>query len=155
ECPPSGQYGCGQRIFPKEVQNEIKALAVSIKTLANNINAIIGDRDNKASIKQTLVNVTAMTDQATRTLKSIEGLSDVGAEAIGNTAEQLDSTLAELQKVLAKVNSGEGTAARLLNDGQLYENLLDTVKELKAASEQLRVITTDIKEGRRKIITLW
>ena len=150
-----GSTGVASEFFPPEVQNEIKALAVSIKTLANNVNAIIGDRDNKASIKQTLTNVTAMTDQATKTLKSIEGLSDVGAEAIGNTAEQLDSTLAELRKILAKVNTGDGTAARLLNDGRLYDNLLDTTEELKATSEQLRVITTDIKEGRRKIITLW
>jgi len=153
--PLQGSIGMASEFFPPEVQSEIKALAVSIKTLANNINAIIGDRDNKASIKQTLTNVTAMTDQATKTLKSIEGLSDVGAEAIGNTAEQLDSTLTELRKILAKVNTGDGTAARLLNDGRLYDNLLDTTKELKATSEQLRVITTDIKEGRRKIITLW
>lgn len=151
----AGSTGVASEFFPKEIQNEIKALAVSIKTLANNINAIIGDRDNKASIKQTLANVSAMTDQFTRTLKSIEGLSDTSTDAIKNTADRLDETLAELQQVLAKVNTGDGTAARLLNDGRLYDNLLDTVKELKATSKQLRVITTDIKEGRRKIITLF
>lgn len=151
----AGSTGVASEFFPKEIQNEIKALAVSIKTLANNINAIIGDRDNKASIKQTLANVSAMTDQFTRTLKSIEGLSDTSTDAIKNTADRLDETLVELQQVLAKVNTGDGTAARLLNDGRLYDNLLDTVKELKATSKQLRVITTDIKEGRRKIITLF
>lgn len=151
----TGSMDTTSEFFPKDVQNKIESLVDAVSALANNINDIIGDDDNKANVKQTLANVNALTDQATKTLKSIQGFTDTGTNSIENTSERLDATLAELQKVLAKVNTGDGTAARLLNDGRLYENLLDTVGELKATSEQLKIITTDINKKGGVKITLW
>jgi len=151
----AGSMGTGSDFFPKEVQTKIESLVESIDTLAKNINEIIGDADNKANVKQTLANVNNLTDQATKTLESIQGFTDTGTNSIENTSERLDATLAELQMVLVKVNTGDGTAAKLLNDGRLYENLIDTTEELKITSQQLKIITTDIKEGKRKLIKLF
>jgi len=151
----AGSMDTSSEFIPKKVQNKIESLVDSIDTLAKNINDIIGNADNKANIKHTLANVNALTDQATKTLESIQGLTDTSTNAIENTADRLDATLTELQRVLAKVNTGNGTAARLLNDGRLYDNLLDTTEELRITSEQLKIIATDIKEGRKKIITLF
>jgi hypothetical protein len=61
-----------------------------------------------------------------------------------------------MQMVLAKVNTGDGTAARVLNDGRLYENLLDSSEELKMSLEQLRIFVNDINEkGVGVNIKLW
>ena len=151
-----GEASGASEFFPKEVQNRIETLVDSISTLADNINDILGDTDNKANIKETLANMTILTDQTTKTLKSLEGFSDTGTDAIRNTADRLDSTLAEMQMVLAKVNTGDGTAARVLNDGRLYENLLDSSEELKMSLEQLRIFVNDINEkGVGVNIKLW
>jgi phospholipid/cholesterol/gamma-HCH transport system substrate-binding protein len=151
-----GEASGASEFFPKEVQNRIETLVDSISTLADNINDILGDTDNKTNIKQTLANMTVLTDQTTKTLKSLEGFSDTGTDAISNTADRLDSTLAELQMVLAKVNTGDGTAARVLNDGRLYENLLDSSEELKMSLEQLKIFVNDINEkGVGVNIKLW
>ena len=151
----AGSMGTSSEFFPKEVQNKIESLVESIDTLAKNINDIIGDADNKANIEQTLANMNVLTDQATKTLESIQGFTDTGTNAIENMAEQLDVTLVELQMVLAKANTGDGTVAKLLNDGRLYDDLLDTVGELKATSEQLKTITTNINKKGGVKITLW
>lgn len=151
-----GSTGITSEFFPKEVQSKIEALVDSINILASNINDIIGDPENKANIKQALANVSVMTSQATKTFKSIEDLSNTSTEVVKNTAEHLDSTLAELRMVLSKVNKGDGTAARLLNDGRLYENLLDSSEELKMSLEQLKTFTTDLNdEGVGVNIKLW
>jgi len=151
----TGSMDTSSEFVPREVQNKIESLVDAVSTLANNINDIIGDADNKANVKQTLANVNALTDQATKTLESIQGFTDTGTDVIEKTADRLDATLAELQMVLAKANTGDGTVAKLLNDGRLYDNLIDTTEELKVTSEQLKIITTEIKERKRKIITLW
>jgi len=158
-----GSTGMTSEFLPPEFQNEVKTLVSSINTLANNVNKIIGDRENQANLKQTLANITtlteratAMTEQARETLKSVGQLSDAGTEAVQNTAEQLDGTLTELREILSKANSGDGTAARLLNDGRLYENLLDSVEELKMTLEQLKIFATDMNEkGRIPIKPIW
>jgi phospholipid/cholesterol/gamma-HCH transport system substrate-binding protein len=158
-----GSASSMSEFLPPEFQEEIKTLVGSINTLANNVNKIIGDRENQANFKQTLANITTLTERATamaeqgrEMLKSVKELSDTGAEAVQNTTEQLDGTLTELREILSKVNSGDGTAAKLLNDGRLYENLLDTVEELKMSSEQLKIFTTDINDkGRIPIKPVW
>ena len=135
---------------------KIQSLVGAVSDLANNINDIIGDADNKANVKQTLANVNALTDQATKTFKSIQGFTDTGKNVIEDTADRLDATLAELQMVLAKANTGEGTAARVLNDGQLYENLLDSSEELKLSLEQLKIFVNDLNEkGVGVNVKLW
>lgn len=151
-----GSTGMTSEFLPPEFQNEVKTLVGSINTLANNVNKIIGDRENQANFKQTLVNITAlterataMTEQARKMLESMGQLSDAGTEAVQNTAEQLDGTLTELREILSKANSGDGTAARLLNDGRLYENLRDSVEELKMTLEQLKIFATDMNEKGR------
>ena len=47
---------------------------------------------------------------------------------------------------MEKVNSGDGTAGRFVNDGRLYENLLES-------TTQLNVLLKDFKELIDKIST--
>jgi ABC-type transporter Mla subunit MlaD len=141
-----GSAGMSSEFFPLEVQDKIEALVDSVATLAGNINDIIGDRENQVNIKQTIANITTMTGQATETFKSIKDFSDAGTEAVQGTAEQLDGILAELRVILDKIDNGDGTAGRLINDGRLYENLLDSSEELRMALEQLRNLATEARE---------
>ena len=53
------------------------------------------------------------------------------AVAMLDTSEELSKTLAELRVILEKINSGQGSAARILNDGRLYENLLENTQQVQ------------------------
>ena len=46
--------------------------------------------------------------------------------------QRLDSMTARLDTVLQNLNAGEGTAGRLLRDKQLYENMNQTITEIRA-----------------------
>lgn len=59
----------------------------------------------------------------------------------------LDSTSRELGAVVAKVNSGAGTAGMLVNDTTLYSNLRNAVARIDS-------LTADIKKNPRKYINL-
>ena len=80
------------------------------------------------------------------TLKSFQNLSEVGAEHIEAVALSLDSTLKEFRVVLSKIHSGDGSAAKFINDGRFYENLLDSSKELEMALEQIKKWAADARE---------
>lgn len=70
--------------------------------------------------------------------------------ASGNLArmsEQLASTSARLDGVLAKVDSGGGTAARILNDPALYDNM-------RALLARLDSLTADIKKNPGRYINV-
>ncbi len=69
-------------------------------------------------------------------------------------SESMDEYLAvrgyeALASVLEKMNNGQGTAARILNDGTFYENLLENTDQLQTLLEEMR---TFIAEWRNKSI---
>ncbi len=148
-----GSIGMASEFFPPEVQKKLENLVDSISQLANNANLIIGDTQNQANIKQMLVNMETATAQANDTLKSFQNFSDVStekAELLGDKlammAESFEGTLSELRQILAKMESGNGTAGKIINDGRLYENLLESSQELQMALEQLKEWAADARE---------
>ena len=149
----SGTVGMASEFFPPDVQKKLEDLVDSIAALADNANLIIGDQQNQANLKKTFANVEEVTAQARETLASIEKFSDTSTEKvdalgiqIGNVAEQLEAALSETRQLMAKIESGEGTAGKLLNDGRLYENLLESSEELQMALEQIKQWAGEARE---------
>jgi phospholipid/cholesterol/gamma-HCH transport system substrate-binding protein len=142
----NGSVGLNSEFFPPEVQKKLQSLIDSITTLATNTNQIIGDEQNKTNIRKTLEHIALAAEQTQKTLQSVQKFSDVGAEKITQVAEDLDAAAKEFHAVMAKINDGEGSAGKFLNDGALYENLLDSSAELEMALEQIKNWAADARE---------
>jgi ABC-type transporter Mla subunit MlaD len=142
----NGTTSMSSEFFPKETQKKLENLMDSITQLSQNANQVIGDQENQVSIKSALSNVKDATQQAKDTLASIRKFSDKGTVAIEDISMNLNASLRQLQVVLQRANEGDGTAAKLLSDGRLYENLLDSSKELQMTLEQLKVLAADARE---------
>ena len=142
----NGSMGLSSEFFPPQVQKKLENLLDSIATLAANVNQVIGDEQNKTNIKKTLEHIATATEQARQTLQSVQKFSDVGSEKITQAAEDLDAAAKEFRQILAKINNGEGSAGKFLNDGRLYENLLDSSAELEMTLEQIKKWAADARE---------
>jgi len=91
------------------------------------------------------------TTAGTSTLKSIDDKSEQLITAVVVTSEQLSETMKELQLVLEKVNDGEGSAARLLNDGSFYEELLENTDQLKLLLEEMKSFVAEWKDKKIEV----
>lgn len=60
--------------------------------------------------------------------------------------EALNASLGNIREISEKINRGEGTLARLINDDQTYQNLLDAVNEIGKAAQQATALTDDAGE---------
>ncbi|UCE99331.1 MAG: MCE family protein [Planctomycetota bacterium] len=129
-----GSTGMTSEFFPAESQKKLEELVNGLRTLINNANDILGDKANKENLKATLANLSEATNQATHALKEFQQFFSSGID----TTEQLTETVTELGLVLEKINSGQGTVAKLINDGRLYENLLENSQQLEVLIEELR-----------------
>jgi len=148
-----GTVGMASDFFPPEVQAKLEDLVDSIAALSNNANAVIGDGENQMNIKKLLANMETAFSRADETLQSIQQLSDTSAEKVGAlgdkmvlAAEQLEGTLSEFRQILAKIESGEGTAGKMINDGRLYEDLLESSEELRSLLEQIQEWVAESRE---------
>ena len=86
-------------------------------------------------------------DMIAKTLKNFESISDSLAKSnIKNTIQNLDKSLSEFDKILQKIEQGEGTIGLLLNDKEMYNNLT-------SASKQLDLLIEDMKKHPKRYVT--
>ena len=78
--------------------------------------------------------VSKATEESITTLQQIREFSKSGTK----TSEEMGETLIELRRILNKINTGQGTVGKLVNDDKLYNNLVDSSEELKVAIEKLK-----------------
>jgi phospholipid/cholesterol/gamma-HCH transport system substrate-binding protein len=86
------------------------------------------------------------TDREAQLGKALDSFSS-GAEKLDRLAGRLDSLRAVMQSVATKVDRGDGSLGRLVNDRRLYTDLTATVDSLQA-------LIVDIKKHPRKYIKL-
>ena len=67
---------------------------------------------------------------------------DLNKAKLGETAENLKKTLANVDQILADLDSGKGTIGKMLKDEAFYNNLTKTSKELELLLQDLRLNPT-------------
>lgn len=77
------------------------------------------------------------------TLAEVRGSARAATEALGT----LDLSLTSLASIMAKIDRGEGSLGRLVNDTTLYG-------EMEAAVREVRALTADVKENPRRYLTV-
>ena len=102
-------------------------------------------RAEQQTIHETMSNLEAFSaDMAAFSDANSDSLA-VAVQALNRSMAQLDRSLATLDRstltldeILAKVNTGEGTLARLVNDPSLYVRMDSTFTSMQALIEEMR-----------------
>jgi len=110
--------------------------------------------------KQTLEHLNETLDAATEaiedikpTIKEVRQLVEAGHEKLDGAevqieklvtslvgaSEEFGKSLSQLRAVLEKVNNGDGSAARFVNDGRLYESLIENAEQLELLVNQIKL----------------
>ena len=122
-------------------------MANRLLDLIDNSNAILGDMENRENIKKSLANMREVTFKITQMLEEFQKFVASGTDV----SEELSKTTKELRMILQKVGSGEGSAAKLINDGRLYENLLENTEQLQLLLEEAKRFVSEYREKGFKI----
>ncbi len=134
-------------------ENKITAIVDNMAKLTTDVNKMVADNKNEvSSIVNNLNRFTATLTKATPQLETIisnfENISDSLAKAnITTLIANTNSTISEVETLVEKVNNGEGNAAMLLNDKELYTNLTATMGNLDK-------LLIDFKENPKKYINV-
>ncbi len=93
----------------------------------NNVNKFTKNlSDNNEKVSQTLTNVT----------KTSENFAKAD---LAGSVDQLKAAIGNLNKLVEKVNSTDGSLGKLINDKTLYNNLNNTIKSANILVDDLRV----------------
>ncbi|MEK6155408.1 MlaD family protein [Flavobacteriaceae bacterium 3-367] len=109
----------------------LNQLIRSFQGSANTLNNLLAE--NKGQLDSSITNINHITGNFSK-------LSDSLANAgLAGTVKNLETTIGNLNKVLAKIDEGEGSLGKLVKDEALYNNLSNASKELDLLLQDFRL----------------
>ncbi|MEI7979606.1 MAG: MlaD family protein [Bacteroidota bacterium] len=115
---------------------DLSAALHSLRLTSENMNKIVNDNGN--SISKTLNNVQSISsniaknnEDISKGIKNFNKLSDsLASSNLKSTIDNLSKVSKELAVITEKMNRGDGTLGKMVNDKELYDNLNKSTKEL-------------------------
>jgi ABC-type transporter Mla subunit MlaD len=155
-----GSSGVTSEFFPAETQKKLDELIMGISAFVENSNDVIGDANNKANLRIALANLADASKEANDAIRQLKEAAATGKTMLQNadtraaqlttslvtTSDKLGEVMTRLESVLEKIDNGEGTAAKLVNDGRLYEQLLEDSKQLHLVLQDMKTFMTESTE---------
>ncbi|WP_031427683.1 MlaD family protein [Flavimarina sp. Hel_I_48] len=124
----------------ENLRNAIASLtqtAATFSSASQSLNGLL--TDNRSKLNRTFTNL----DQMSANFKSIS--DSVSQLEIGQLTNNMQKVIADFEQVSSKLNSTEGTAGKLINDDQLYNNL-------ELATKQMQELMQDIKLNPKRYV---
>lgn len=115
----------------RETVTGLNALVKSFQSTSNAMNTLIAD--NRVQLNGSVKNIGLITDNFA---KLSDSLSNAG---LTTTIKNLETTLANFNQILSKMEQGEGTMGKLMTDDELYRNLTSSSNELDLLLQDFRL----------------
>ena len=100
------------------------------KTLSS-VNTLLVN--NKVTIDSTLNNAKKITDNFSKIS------NDLAKANLGETVKKLESTLTNVNDLLANMKAGKGTLGKLMTDDKMYTNLTNASKEMEELLREMKL----------------
>jgi phospholipid/cholesterol/gamma-HCH transport system substrate-binding protein len=93
---------------------------------------------------------TAAGPQLNRAVQRLDALT----ERLDSTAAALDRSSHSAERILARMDQGEGTLGRLSRDAALYDRAAEAAASLKKAADELAALAADVRAQPKKYVHL-
>lgn len=129
----------------------VESNSSNIGELTAHLNSIAGNLDEvlsaeKSGLRSAVAGISEFSQTLGQNAGRVDTLMGNLTRFSDNLAEaDLKAAVGRLNDILDRIDSGEGTVGRLMNDAELYENL-------QQASENLSVLLADLKENPKRYV---
>jgi phospholipid/cholesterol/gamma-HCH transport system substrate-binding protein len=116
----------------RETIANFKVASENAKTIAKNLEAFSAKLNSLSGDAQRVL------ADASTTINKIGNRTDEIANTLAQRMDQIAGVLDKMQSIANKIDKGEGTAGKMINDTKLYEALTDTASELHLTIKDFR-----------------
>ncbi len=123
-------------------------------TLEETRRLVRSERETVGELLEEMRSTASNLDRATsgpELRRTVARLDSLAAE-LGRASEELTASSRSLASILDKADRGEGSLGKLVNDDRLYERAAAAAENLRRASEEITLLTKDLRENPRKYL---
>jgi phospholipid/cholesterol/gamma-HCH transport system substrate-binding protein len=145
---------------------ETETAIKSFNQAMTGINDVVGDEKVRANLKSMVENLPQLLEDSRNTvttirttvegvdrnLRNMEGFTGPLGERGGEIVERIDHSVGKLDELLGimsdfgrKLNSGQGSLNKLMNDPDLYNSLLASARNVQCVTQDLKPIISDVR----------
>ncbi|MBC7850134.1 MAG: MCE family protein [Chitinophagaceae bacterium] len=140
-------------IIDPNVKNNLQATIANLASSSQSLNAMLNSQTG--ALAKSLTHVESITNNLAKnngridsTLSNVQRTTAKLAEAkIGETFDDLRKTVGQLESIISKANSTNGTLGALLNDRKLYD-------ELRQTNRSLTILLDDFKTNPKRYVNV-
>ena len=153
----------------------LKGSIARLNRVLQGLDQVFGDPASQRDLKATFANAAAATAEANQTFASLAAFATEARavmadanEVLGGAGEaiamargqigtitgrfirsidELSDVLAATRRMVTKIESGKGTAGRMLNDPTLYDNLVAATEQLQKSLQEVRELIAQWKKS--------
>lgn len=142
----TGLISRADSLLSPQTVRDLQATASVLPSSAVELRAAFAElRLASAALRRTALEVEGA--KSGEALRSAVGRVEESARALTVTAQAMERSITSLSSVFRKIDEGQGTLGRLVNDTTLYF-------ELNGAARELRVLAADVRARPRRYINL-
>ena len=144
-----------QRLLSDSLISDVQSAAGSLSAGMEDVQLLL---DHQAAALEELIRALNQTAQELAAATSSPELDhtlaniDTLTARLAAASDDLDSGSQSLASILRKVDEGEGTLGRMVNDGELYDRLTAATENIQVASEEIALLTRDVREQPEKYL---
>lgn len=131
--------------FDPNTKNNFHTIIANLAKASAALNQLIASQNSNlnktmANLESVSGNLASNNESITHTLGNLEKTTDqLAAADIKGMVDNLQTTIGNLNGLVKKANSKDGSLGLLLNDKQLYQNLENTTRSLNILLDDVRV----------------
>ena len=132
-----------------KIKNEVRQSISTLPKIFEEVRATVADT------RQTVNSFQKVTGKASQNLENLEvftgSLKENGPEILVDVRESLKNVdglvtrIKDFTQSLSKLQSSEGTIGKLLNDSEIYDNVLETTENVRDLSHRLEPLVNDLR----------
>ena len=134
-----------------EVTEQAKTTLKSIENLSDSATSTLEHTELRINeivnaANDTSKDIREFVNAGTDVIKNTDKKTDELTKSLLETVEELGKTSAQLRLVMEKVNAGQGTVSKFINDPLLYNKLVDDTKQLDEVLTSMKALIDKIEE---------
>ena len=135
------------KVITADLRESIPRIADRIDRVAYNLERITGD--NREDIRELVINLRefsqALREKTPEVMDSVESTANEIRETVAENREPLKNALRSAESILGKIDKGEGTLGKLINEDTLYNDIREGVNAFSEPFKVVKKSNLDIK----------
>ncbi len=125
---------------PGDIPAGLRGTVARMNRTLDSIHAVTGDENIRENLSAAIENLKEVSDEAGTLTRQLI-----------TSAEKLDAFMVKATEAMDKIESGDGSAGKLLNDPELYHNLVKSTEQMEELIKDLRQLVATWKAEGVKI----